>query len=78
MDNIFTGADFDFQRKLNRAKQFLSVFNKKDLPIDSLTTKKICRYTALFGELLSYNNQMETIEDSLLSSKSECISEGYI
>ncbi|OGF53520.1 MAG: hypothetical protein A2452_06865 [Candidatus Firestonebacteria bacterium RIFOXYC2_FULL_39_67] len=78
MDNIFKDTDIDFQRKISRAKQFLTVFNKKDLLIHSLTTKKIGRYTALFGELLSYNTQMETIEDSLLSAKSECISEGYI
>ncbi|OGF48590.1 MAG: hypothetical protein A2231_11395 [Candidatus Firestonebacteria bacterium RIFOXYA2_FULL_40_8] len=78
MDNIFKESDIDFQRKINRAKQFLTIFNKKDLAIDSLTSKKIGRYTALFCELLSCNTQIETIEDSLLSSKSECISEGYI
>jgi len=78
MDNLFTESDIDFKRKLNRAKQFLSVFNKKDLLIDALSTKKVNRYTALFGELLSCNTQMERIEESLLSSKSEPIGEGYV
>ncbi len=78
MDRIFEVQDIDFQRKLNRAKHFLSFFNKEKLSFDSLTTKKIDRYTALFIELLSCNSQMDTIIDSLLVAKSDCISEGFI